>query len=323
MNITANKLTLLASTLALISIGACGGGDDKTGSKTAASSGGSDNASAEEVAKDMRGKVRCPARSASRPAGAPVDDVVGIRPGMSWDEAANHAMCDNPLIVVTENSTRGYNINTYGQKVRQGFDAKFAEARVVRTSEQVMQDMADDAMRRGMNAYVAPLEPGQFRYFVSTMGMPGQEKVMSVSREEYFAAGKLPSVDDVKAALIGKYGEPSQVESNGAATYVWWNYAPNGEKLTATSPSYIGCRINVSPDAGTNLSTDCGLAIGALIQGANDNPGLAHSLAVTSQNGAEGYALLASTEETLKSGDRTRQTGEIDLAKKSAVKPKL
>ena len=52
-------------------------------------------ASAEEVAKESRGKVKCPAKVArsERPAGAPVDDVVGVRAGMTYEEAANVVMC--------------------------------------------------------------------------------------------------------------------------------------------------------------------------------------------------------------------------------------
>src|SRR6266700_1126241 len=122
--------------------------------------------------------------------------------------------------------------------------------------------------------------------------MPGQEQVMSVSREEYFAEGKLPTVDSVKQALVGKYGEPSQISDSGAAVYLWWEYDPAGARITQGSPRLGSCQINVSQDSGTSLSTDCGLEIGGFIQGARENPGLAHSLAVTSQNGAKGYAVL-------------------------------
>ena len=41
------------------------------------------------------------------------------------------------------------------------------------------------------------LKSGQVRYFVSSMGLLGQEQVLSVAREEYFADGKLPTVDSV------------------------------------------------------------------------------------------------------------------------------
>lgn len=322
-----NRMMGLTAALAVFCLPACGKGDADTSTAGGAPSSRktrSGGASAEEVAKEMRGKVRCPARaSTARLAGMPVDDVVGLRPGMSWDEAANFALCDNPLIVVSENSSRGYSIKTYGQHVRQGFDAKFAEPRVVRTSEQMMRDMGGEMARRSGNAYVAPLQPGQARYYVSSMGMPGQEQVVSVAREEYFAEGKLPAVDVVRDALIGKYGEPSHAQSNGAATWLWWEYDPAGGRIAQGSPLHAACRISVSPDAGSSLTPDCGVTVGALITAAKDNPGLAHSLAVTSQNGADGYAALTRTEEALRRSDESRRLKELKDAKKSADGPKL
>lgn len=281
-------------------------------------------ATAEQVAKEARGNVSCPAKaSAERPASAPVDDVVGVRPGMPLDEAAHFILCDNPLLVVTENTSRGYNIATYGKHVRQGFDAKFAEPRLVKTSTQIVNEMQAETIRRGSNTYVAPLKPGEVRYFVSSMGLPGREQVMSVAREEYFQDGKLPTVASIKQALIGKYGEPSQVSDNGVAVYLWWEYDPTGTRIVQNSPRAGQCQINVSPDSGTSLSTDCGLQIGAVIQGARDNAGLARSLAVTSQDGARGYAILRNTEEALRKGDDARKSKELSDATKSASAPKL
>ena len=307
-----------ASVLAALSLAACG---SKTPTKVvgaqpdkAAPTGA---ASAEQVAKEMRGNVSCPAKASTpRPANAPVDDVTGVRPGMPLDEAANFVMCDNPLMVVTENTSRGYNVNTYGQHIRQGFDGQFAQPRVVKTSQQILDDMQKEAMQRGANTYVAPLQPGQSRYYVSTMGLPGQEQVLSVAREEYYATSKLPTVDSVKQALVAKYGEPSQANDN----YLWWEYDPSGAKLAQGSGN---CQINVSPDAGASLSTACGVTVGALIQPSSDNPGLAHSLAVNAQNGAMGMAVLKNTEDALQKVDDARKAKQLNDATQNSDKPKL
>ena len=281
-------------------------------------------ASAEQVAKEMRGDVNCPAKASSqRLHEAPVDDVVGVRPGMPLDEAANFVLCDNPLLVITENTSRGYSIATYGRHVRQAFDAQFAQPRVTKTSAQIVNEMEAESMRRSGNAYVAPLKPGQTRYFVSSMGMPGQEQVLSVAREEYFPDGKLHTVDSVRRALIAKYGEPSEASDSGSTAYLWWEYDPSGSKIVKGSRLSGACRINVSPDSGTSLSTNCGLEIGAFIQSARENPGLAHSLAVTSQNGAKGYEVLKSTEEALKRVDDARKAVELNKAAKDSSAPKL
>ena len=281
-------------------------------------------ATADQVAKEMRGNVKCPASaSTARPAGAPVDDVTGVRPGMGWGEAASFVMCDNPLMVVTEDTSRTFNINTYGQHLRQGFDAQFAKPRVVQTSQQILQGMEQDAMQRGSNTYVAPLQPGQSRYYVSTMGLPGQEQVITVAREEYFPDGKLPTVDSLKQALVAKYGDPTLLNDNGSNVSIWWEYDPSGAKIAGNAPLASACRINVSPDAGTSLSTNCGLTVGALVQGAPNNPGLAHSLAVSSQNGAQGMAVLSATEQSLQQADQARKANELNNASKNAKAPTL
>ena|SRR5690242_15996316 len=60
------------------------------------------NASAEQVAREARGAVNCPARvqTGARDAKAPVDDVLGVRPGMSYEDAANVVMCSHELMIV-------------------------------------------------------------------------------------------------------------------------------------------------------------------------------------------------------------------------------
>ena len=60
-----------------------------------------------------------------------------------------------------------------------------ARGRVVKTSRDYLREMSEDAARRSGNAFVAPMQPGQSRFYVSTMGLPGQEQVVSVPREEY------------------------------------------------------------------------------------------------------------------------------------------
>jgi len=313
--------SVVCASLALVALSGCG-------QKPAASAAGdppnvgSGDASAEQVAREMRGKVKCPAQVATPPPG-PITDVIGIRPGQTYEEAVNQVLCDNSLLVVRETKDRGYNIETYGAAVRQGFLGAFAEPRVSKSSEQIVKDMQDAAMRRGLNTYVAPLKPGQSRYFVSTMGMPGQERVIAVSREEYFPEGKLPSTESVKQALVAKYGPPSQAQDNGTHTYLWWETDPAGRPIPEGTPLHMQCRLNVSPDAPVNLNPECGAQVGALITGSDQNPGLARSLAVTSQNGAKGNDLVLTTEAALQRADAERQAKEVNAASKGAAAPKL
>jgi hypothetical protein len=156
------------------------------------------------------------------------------------------------------------------------------------------------------------------------MGLPGQERVLTVAREEAFGEGKQPTVDSLKKALIGKYGEPSQENDSGAnSTTLYWEYDPSGARITKGSPRLGLCQIDVGPGAATSLSTGCGVTVGARIEGARNNPGLAHSLAVSSQNGAQGMAALKSTEDALKLAADARKAKELNEASKHASTPKL
>jgi len=308
--------------LAALALAGCGSKDDNNkpiGAVDPAKPAPTGEATAEEVAKEMRGSVRCPAKESNpRAAGAPVDDVVGVRPGMTWNEAATFVMCDHPMMVVTENTGRNYDINTYGQKLRQGFDGKWAEARKVKTSRDYLREMSEEAMRRSGNAREVPLQPGQSRFYVSTMGLPGQEQVISVAREEYYADGKQPTIESLTKALTAKYGEPSETNDGGTLVQMWWEYDPSGQKMKQGQ-----CKVSVSPDAGTSLSTACGISVGAQIQASNTNQGLAHSLAVTSQSSAWGYELLMKTEAVLKGADSSKKAKELEDASKNAAPPKL
>ena len=151
--------SMLALTIAGVLAG-CGAKDQPgTGTASAAPAASQQpqkqgDASAEEVAEEQRGKVRCPAKikSAARAAQAPVDDIVGVRPGLTYEEAANLVLCTNDLMVVQNETSRGFNINTYGATLRQGFAARFAEPRVQKTSQQYMKEMQDDWMARSGNA---------------------------------------------------------------------------------------------------------------------------------------------------------------------------
>lgn len=232
-------------------LAACGSGGPSPASSVAANRAAAAslpaNASADQVAAHMRGDVDCPAKvkTPAQVAGAPVDDVRGVRPGLTYEEAANVVMCTNPMLVVTPADDRGFRINTYGQKIRQGFTARFAEPE--KTGQQIMEDMRREQQARMSNAVQHDLKPGQEKWFVSTMGTPGKERVIGVAREEWFAEGKNPTVESATQALIKKYGQPTrktdEKSSSGAKWYHYmrWAYDPHGRPITETSPLYNGC----------------------------------------------------------------------------------
>jgi hypothetical protein len=317
-------VTVLASLLA-----GCGGGDGgRPGSATAAADKSMPRgaASAEEVAEESRGDVDCPARikTAKRAANAPVIDVVGVVPGMTYDEAANVVMCTNDLLVVTEDRSRGFQMEQYGAQIRKGFNATFAHERVEKTSKQIMQEMQDRALARSSNRVVRDVLPGEAKWYVSTVGLPGKERVINAAREEWFEAGSNPPMTSLQQALIDKYGAPTRKESqSNGVIELHWAYDPRGRTITETSPLYLRCRGAADPDSGANLSPDCGVAVAAIIHPLRENPGLGEYMQVGVVDQAGGYELLTATEQALQQSEMERRAAEIEEANKKSKRPTL
>lgn len=312
------------------SLAGCDKGPPNTGATSQANTAGkaaaaSTSATAEEVAEEGRGKLRCPARvkTPERAGNAPVDDVVGVRPGMTYEEAANVVMCTHDLLVAQADTSRRFNINTYGQTIRQGFSARFAEPRVQKTSKQIMQEMQDDMMARSGNAVRQDMKPGQSKWYVSTMGTPGEERVIAAAREEWFEEGRNPTVVNVEQALLKKYGTPTHNQDNGYGKQLTWAYDPLGRHITETSPLFNQCRGSADPDGATNYSPDCGLVVAAMIQPTRENPGLAQYLQVGVIDQANGYEAITGTEQALQQLDAQRKANELEAAGKNADAPQL
>src|SRR5262245_28287811 len=280
----------------LLACGSKGSGPAPGGSASFAASAGaakprSGNATAEQVAEEMRGDVDCPARIKTKPRDekAPVDDVLGVRPGMTYEEAANVVLCSHDLMVVQPDS-RGFQIQTYGATLRQGFNARIAQPRVEKTSKQIMQEMQDDAIGRSGNRVQEDMKAGDSKWYVATIGMPGEERVINAAREEWFAEGRNPTMESVEQALVKKYGTPTRSPpSTGAQKYITWSYDPLGRQITETSPLFNRCSGVADPDGGANFSPDCGEVVVAAIFSMPDNPALARFFQVGVVDQAGGY----------------------------------
>jgi hypothetical protein len=277
------------------------------------------------VAEAARSNLKCPPKIATpaRAPEAPVDDVVGVRPGMSFDEAAAVVMCSNELMVITPDNSRGFQIQTYGQTLRQGFTARLAEEKVEKTSQQIMEEMQDAAMARGSNRVVRDLQPGQSKWYVGTIGLPGQERVLSAAREEWFATGRNPTVDSVDQAVREKYGTPTRTQDVGNNRMLTWAYDPFGRLVTETSPLFNQCNGQAGPDGGASLSPDCGIVVAVNIGKMRDNPNLAEYLQAGVLDQANGYEALTATEQALQAMETQRRAQQVDDAAKNADAPKL
>ncbi len=282
-------------------------------------------ATAEQVAKEARADVRCPAKnkSALRASGAPVDDVLGVRPGMGHDEAVNAVLCTHDLLVMQLDITRGFNIKTYGQKPRHGFGARFAEPRVEWTAKRAKIESMDDIVARSGNAARDDMKPGQIKWYVGTMGLPGQERAINVAREERFETGASPTIASVEQALLKKYGPATKQQNNNGQRYITWSYDLTGRLVTHGAPLFNRCSGNASPNGGVNLSPDCGTVVTAIVMPLRENPDLAVSLQVGVVDQAGGYQLVTGTEQALAQADQQRREQETAKAAKNAAPPKL
>jgi hypothetical protein len=322
-------LGLLLLAAALLACGSkaatSGGGSTASAAGTSGAKQPSGNASAEEVAEEMRGSVHCPAKvkTAARDAKAPVDDVLGVRPGMTYEEAANVVMCTHDLMVVQPDS-RGFNIKTYGATIRQGFDGRLAQPRIEKTSKQIMQEMQDSAFGRSGNRVNEDMKPGQSKWYVGTMGVPGQERVINVAREEWFAEGHNPTMDSVEQALIKKYGTPTQKQPPQATQrYIRWAYDTFGRPISETSPLFNRCTGVSDPDGGANFSPDCGEVVTATLFSMPENAELSRFFQVGVVDQAGGYTALTATEQGLAQQDSLRKAEQVKDAAKNADTPKL
>lgn len=319
------KTWSLVAVLAVV-IAGCGGGDQdaekqvETAKPAPASTG---NASAKEVAEETRGKLKCPPKLATpaRAAGAPVDDIVGVRPGLGYDEAAKLVMCSHDLMIVVDDKRARFNIPTYGQTVRQGFHGRFAKERVQKTGKEIMQEMQDAAMARGTNRVVRDVAPGEAKWYVGTMGVPGQERVTDVAREEWFAEGKQPTVASVEKALTDKYGTPTERQQGESS--LRWAFDTFGRPITEASPLFRACYANAYVNSSVNFSPDCGVVVAARIQPLRDNPAIAQSMTVIVVNQADGYARIQATEQALLQQENARRAKQAEDAAKNADAPQL
>lgn len=326
---TTKWVLLLATATALTACGSGDAGKSASGAAKAASRSGSGSsrvsATAAEVAEEARGDVDCPARikSAKRDPKAAVDDVVGVRPGMTYEEAANVVMCTHDLMVAQPDKTRGFRIQTYGQTLRQGFNARFAEPKVEKTSRDYMKEMQDNAIARGSNRATQDMQPGQSKWYVGTMGMPGEERVITAAREEWFEEGRNPTIASVEQALLKKYGAPTRNQHNNGRTNLTWAYDPFGRLITETSPLFHQCHGSADPDGGSNFSPDCGTVVAATLDPLPGNPDLARFMQVGVVDQAGGYEVLTATEQGLQGLESQRRARETEAASKNADTPQL
>lgn len=161
---------LMCGLLSALTLGASGCGGDTANREQPASGAAaagrtaSGNATAEEVAEEQRGRLRCPAKTVAAPSGTPAHDIQGVRPGMRLADAGPLVLCSHPLLVATSDSSNRFNLETHGVRLVQGYSASFARPRVERSSKEILADMQQAAMDRGNNRVKREVMPGEMAW---------------------------------------------------------------------------------------------------------------------------------------------------------------
>ncbi len=314
----------VATTAVMLGLAACGAQDGATANDQPGQN--LEAGSAEAVAAEARGRVRCPApiQTPAAAPGTPVVDVIGLRPGLTYDEAANIVLCDNPRMVVEEETYRGFSLETGGQTYRKGFTGAFAQPAQTLTPQEMMQQSLDQAAARSAGAAMPDdVLPGESKIYVATLGLPGEERVISASRRERFADGQNPAMANLVEALTAKYGAPTATDDQGSDRMLRWAYDPSGRRILETSPYFFSCGAPADPDSGSNLSPNCGVVVEARIRPKRDNPELAESLAVGVIDQAGGFALIERTEQAFLGQEQARRAEEVARATAQTDAPKL
>ncbi|WP_133817923.1 hypothetical protein [Tahibacter aquaticus] len=282
-------------------------------------------ATPEQVAQEMRGGVDCKASppAPTLDATAPVDDVVGVVPGARYDDAAKRVMCTNPLVVLEPDSRAQFVIEPHGAKYRFGFAARFAQARAPLTQAEQMEKMRAESSAQQSFSRVRDVLPGQAKWHVAAMGMPGDEQVLSVYREEWFELERQPPVAAVADLLIAKYGPPTTRSQLGSDLRLVWAYDTLGRRITETSPLYRQCELHAVLNARLTVSPDCGATVAASIEPLSSNAGVAEHLRVRSLNQAFAYERIKATELAFQQQGAAQRAEEVKEASKNAKGPTL
>ncbi len=309
-----------------LALSACGSDENAAAQPGAAKQrAAAEDMTAEQVAKEARGKMKCPAKVASRaPRVAGAVDVVGVWPGMTYEEAQSTVLCTHDLLV-TGPTNRSFRIQTYGQTVRQGFEANFAQPKVnsQKSARDYRREWEQAASAIASNRRREAMPPGTATWYVATMGMPGEERVINVGRKERFEEGRQPTRESVRTALIKKYGEPTEAFEQPPRAHLFWSYDTRGRRITETSPLFRRCQAPTSIEAAFNFSPECGFTLAATIQALPSNSDLTDELTVTSLDQAGGYEAIERTERGLAALDAQRRAKETEAASRNATAPTL
>lgn len=271
MHIRSVGLAILALSGSLALLAGCGkSGDPADGGERA------DAAGDKKAAQARRPRRECPPQlsaAATRQSG-PVDDIVGLRPGMSYDDVLAVLECRDELTTFQTAETWSIQQN-YGFPTRQ----------LLRATNGIACTDAERSTRAGQSAVACDTGGDRFdalkniteEFIVLFTGMPGEEIARAVWRRSVFPEDGYPANASLVEALTEKYGAPLLQESEmthynaaprpGSALTISWVYDLQGRMFPRDKAVTfrLDCTNGMKPWFGAQHSwnSGCGLTIRA------------------------------------------------------------
>lgn len=313
-----HRLTLFACALVL---GACGDGDEAaSGANTPTASPPGAATAAQEVGQ---ARLRCPANVRKELEGP---DIIGLKLGMTLDEALHTARCalGEDAVVKTGNhwlkKPDGRYIDTYGIELgTQTFTVKKGDHRPCNYQRE-WQSCEGAHKWEHVDEIV----------IVAVPGAPGSETAMAMWRTQNFREGQMPPVQSLLDALVAKYGEPQHVETSDrqygySVGYrdLGWVRDQRGSPLADSNPLFRQCMGAISGRGeSTNVSwrDGCGLNVWARVYLSGQNPGLAMELNMGMVQQSDLWAHGEATQAELQQLGKARRDAEVQKAGDADVK---
>lgn len=206
--------------------------------------------------------------------GGPVDDIVGLRPGMTYDDVVAVLECRDDITAFQTAEM---------WSIRQNFG--FPTRQLLRASNGVPCTEADRTPRAGGTRVECdtggnrfePLKNISEEFIVLFTGMPGEEIARAVWRRSVFPEDGYPANASLVEALTQKYGAPLIQESEmnyyntaprpGAALNLSWPYDRGGKMFSRDQAVTFNrdCANGMKPWFGAShtWNSGCGLTIRA------------------------------------------------------------
>ena len=270
---------LLAATLS-----ACGGGRDGPagGSGSVLKNGGAttDQAAASVPGAAGERGIDCAATGAQHGDGP---DVIGVTVGMPAGQAFQKIACSDPAMDVHYKEIDG--------------------------SESIRLPPLPNGQRPKYNIVA---HRGGTTVHAYLIGLPGQERVISVNRTLRFERENAPAVAALVAQLEAKYGRllrtPAIQDSYTAGAV----RSAEGRAVTATDdPLFLRCMADGSL---YSLTGECGLSVVVSIYPRSDNPELVDYFDVSILNGNYGQQQVEAFVAYARGADQQRRNAEVEAA---------